>query len=460
MTLVAASGTDADAGLQGVQRLSVAPDRPGVERYVQQIYAEFQGAHIIAPLDNTLNVESTPWNRRGWTFQERLLSRRLLVFAHNEVVWYCRGMICREDMENGDYGAETHPLEFLTLKSSWLASSAGQQTVWRDGSLETDRYGRTHLVRSGRLSEYVRAVEQYTPRQLTYKSDVLFAFGGLGSIFERSFESRLLFGLPEIILDVALLWRPVEPLTRRYCENDGQPVHFPSWSWAGWEGAVRYDRPFVMQRDGEGVITGYEHGALGEEGIRPLLRWHTWNPERGLFDPINGVSGRGFPLCREGMPPELQASAFIGDRSPSQFVPMGFVDTALLRSYHLMFVTSSATSFHLSPPLLVPSNTGLSGPGPAPLHWLIRSTGGRVVGGLTLDRLGSTASDDYQKEFVVLAETHKLMPDGGVGEFEDYLVMLVAKSQYANIYERLGLGNIDKAAFDSATPEVKAIILG
>ncbi|KAK8036569.1 hypothetical protein PG991_001706 [Apiospora marii] len=458
LTLVAASGTNADAGLQGVQRISIAPDTPGVERHLEQNSTEFQGANIIAPLDHSQNVESTPWNRRGWTFQERLLSRRLLVFAHNEAIWYCR-----EDMENGDYGdygSGIHPLDFLTLKSSWLASSG----AWMDGSLVKDRYSRTHLVRSGRLSEYIRAVEQYTPRQLTFQTDVLFAFAGLGSIFERSFESRLLFGLPESILDVALLWRPAEPLKRRFCtDKDGRPVHFPSWSWAGWEGAVRYDRPFVMQRDGDGNIKGYGRalpGEEGEEGIRPLVRWHTWDNELGRFEAINGQCGRGFPVPSEGIPREWRDNAFGGNRAPHSLVPDGFVDTTLLRPYHLMFATSSVTSFRLGPLMTMPFTTEAPGPDPLLPQCSILREGGDVVGNLTLDRVSTLPPDGYQKEFIVLAETHKMNPDGGVGEFKDYLVMLIAKSQHGEIYERLGLGNVDQQAFELAAPEIKTIILG
>ncbi|KAK8097486.1 hypothetical protein PG984_016625 [Apiospora sp. TS-2023a] len=462
LTLVAASGTNADAGLQGVQRTTVAPDTPGVERQLQQTYTEIQGANIIAPLDHSQNVESTPWNRRGWTFQERLLSRRLLVFAHNEAIWYCRSMTCREDMENGgygDYGSGIHPLDFLTLKSSWLASDG----AWMDGSLVKDRYSRTHLVRSGRLAEYIRAVEQYTPRQLTFQTDVLFAFAGLGSIFERSFESRLLFGLPESILDVALLWRPAEPLKRRFCKDkDGNLVHFPSWSWAGWEGAVRYDRPFVMRRDGDGNITSYGRarpGEEGEEGIRPLLRWHIWSSDLARFEAINGQCGRGFPVPSEGIPREWQHNAFGGNRLPRQLVPDGLVDTALLRPYHLMFATSSVTSFHLGPPMTMLRNTGDTGSSSILPHCSILSAQGHVVGSLTLDRVNTAPTDGYQKEFIVIAETHKFNHDGGVGEFKDYLIMLVARSQHANIYKRLGLGSVDQKAFESAAPEIKTIIL-
>jgi hypothetical protein len=45
VTLVAASGTHANAGLQGVQR-----DDESTERSIHQESAEIQGTHLLAPL--------------------------------------------------------------------------------------------------------------------------------------------------------------------------------------------------------------------------------------------------------------------------------------------------------------------------------------------------------------------------------------------------------------------------
>jgi hypothetical protein len=188
-------------------------------------------------------------------------------------------MTCREDSPSGDADDGIRPLQALTLEPSWFTGSGkGRNTIWADGSLETDRFGMTHLVRSGRFSEYIKAVQQYTHRQLTHGSDILNAFAGLSSIFERSFQARSLFGLLEIVLDVSLLWRPDGQLKRRICSGEG----FPSWSWAGCEGAVYYDKPLTTRRNGNGVITGYTTSvqSQGEEGIRPLLRWHIWNADK------------------------------------------------------------------------------------------------------------------------------------------------------------------------------------
>ncbi|KAK7985895.1 hypothetical protein PG988_003517 [Apiospora saccharicola] len=368
LTLVAASGDKAETGIAGVRSNTfMTPGSIGVERNLQQESALVQGAHIIASLDNQNSLETTRWNRRGWTFQERLLSRRLLVFAHDEMVWYCRGMTCREDMDHGVEG-KTHPVDFLTLNPEWFEGNTVEATKppaagsldggtkhaerrWADGCLEIDRFGRTHLVRSRRLAEYVNAVEEYTHRQLTHNADIERAFLGLGNIFEASFKTRLAYGLLESVLDVTLLWRPQVPLERRTCSSD----HFPSWSWMGWEGAVHYASPFHMERDKDGAIKSYESASLGEEGIRPLLRYYTWLSQKRRWAPAN-VTGRGFPHPKKHFPegwkrsfPEERYKP-AGENKPLSrpVIPEGFVNTNLLKPrYHLMFSTKSIKGFRL-----------------------------------------------------------------------------------------------------------------
>ncbi|KAK7923750.1 hypothetical protein PG985_007821 [Apiospora marii] len=489
LTLVAASGDSAESGIAGVRsNPSMTPGSVGIQRNLQQASAQVHGAHIIASLDNQNNLESTRWNRRGWTFQERLLSRRLLVFAHDEMVWYCRGMTCREDMDHGVEG-KTHPLNFLTLNPEWFegnkegarkppaagfldGSTKHEDRRWADGCLETDRFGRTHLVRSRRLAEYVNAVEQYTHRELTDKGDIERAFLGLGSIFETSFKTKLIYGLLESVLDVTLLWRPQVPLKRRICSDP-----LPSWSWVGWEGAVRYATPFHLDRDKDGAIKRYESAALGEEGIRPLLRYYTWDCEKRRWAPAN-VTGRGFPHPKRAFPEGWQRSFPEGryrapgeNQPPSRpVIPEGFVDTNWLRPYHLMFSTKSLKAFRLGQ---AANNVGLyearppNSESPRPLE--ILDDRGRPIGALTLDTSGPPPADLSQYELIVLSEAHGLkkplkQPHGpkeeyNVVELKDYLVMLVAETGRRNIYERRGLGQVGKRFFEEGNAEIKTIIL-
>ena len=60
---------------------------------------------------------------------------------------------------------------------------------------------------------------------------------------------------------MAMLWRPGQALVRR----SGLATNFPTWSWMGWVGSVRYN-----PRSGSRNIQ--------EEGSRPLLYWYRIKP--------------------------------------------------------------------------------------------------------------------------------------------------------------------------------------
>ena len=100
------------------------------------------------------------------------------------------------------------------------------------------------------FAAYVKLVEKYTLRKLSYESDILDAFSGLFAVLNEYFESDIISGLPASVLDLALLWAPAARLPRRGCklltmENKDFDLgqvnrNFPSWSWAGWTGPIDY----------------------------------------------------------------------------------------------------------------------------------------------------------------------------------------------------------------------------
>ena len=293
LTIVAAGGTNAHAGLQGVRRRHFAqPGRQLVERQILQSSAKINNdITVIAPATNQQNLETSEWNGRAWTFQEKLLSRRLITFADGEAVWHCRCMIAREDMPVADTGYEYDPLDWLNLKPAYLG--IGTEEHWKDGSLEVTRHGLTHVVRSGTFAEYARMIEQYSSRKITYDSDAINALAGLLRIFSLCFQAECIYGLPANLLDVALFWRPTEPLEKRGVSN------LPSWSWAAWKGCVAYDDPIEIRRDESGQM-------METEGTRALLRYFVLDKYTGTLQPLNGT-GRGLPLTDDEIPSEWEA---------------------------------------------------------------------------------------------------------------------------------------------------------
>lgn len=468
LTIVAAPDNlkeeDADSGLKGVPRhhfptkSETTGDMEGTKREISQPSAEIKGsAHVIAPFPCRHELATTAWNSRAWTFQEKLLSRRLLIFSGDEVVWHCRQMIAREDMRNEDSGDTVKPLEWLNLKPKFFDES----THWIDGSLKKDRHGRTHIVRSGTFAEYTKVIEEYTHRQLSFKYDIIRALEGMLQIFRRSFRSEFLYGLPRILLDIALLWKPSRQLRRRISENGAV---FPSWSWAGWEGPVHYEKPMEIDRDPDGEVIGYRKGLFGEEGVRPLVEWHYWDEQTTKVEALNG-HGRGVPLDGTELPSEWEDSIH---KEMS-----GTPDLAGLapQSHHLIFHTKSVTSFHLVDMAIQHRKTQqLLGDGPRekqtnqiPHRIAIVDSWLRKVGGIVLDGEGLQRLDPERHEFILLAEAQLVSVEANEemsGQFRFYLVMLVEKDGATGTYSRCGLGRVSKEAWNLAEPVSKVVVLG
>jgi hypothetical protein len=99
VTIVAASGVDANAGFPGIKLGS---------RTREQIPFTIKGVSLLRTLDlegpaawNRGDWPSylgdTVWYNRGWTFQEKLFSSRALIFTSEQVYWECQKATWRED---------------------------------------------------------------------------------------------------------------------------------------------------------------------------------------------------------------------------------------------------------------------------------------------------------------------------------------------------------------------------
>lgn len=212
LTIVAAAGKDADGGLPGLHR-----DIPRRDRQFKVDVAEKGGpvitvANMLDSAQAALNFST--WNTRGWTYQERALSRRVLSFTHSQAYYHCDlGCEYREDM---------HP--FISSKT----------TSGDDGLANSFNVGYELDFRWDDLfTIYASGVARYTQRNLTMPGDAVNAFAGILSRLANPLRGPFLFGLPVTLFDVGILWEPVGASKRRGPE-------FPSWSWAGWDGAARY----------------------------------------------------------------------------------------------------------------------------------------------------------------------------------------------------------------------------
>ncbi|KAF2635052.1 HET-domain-containing protein [Massarina eburnea CBS 473.64] len=266
-TIVSARGEDATYGLEGIG----APAKPRVlpnnmvpmsETAKQRHRTEVQlppanEAELgLVSVSKEFKRDGFPWNSkwasRGWTFQEALFSRRLLVFD-NVLSWVCGRCIWLE--ERDDIGSP--PLS-TTSATEWPSERPHLGVPMGLMSMITN-------VNVPTLGRWGMIIENYSTRNLTYDKDITRALAGATEVMTSNFPGGLLHGLPPFFFDIAILWQPRGNLVRR----DGAP----SWSWTGWKGAVDCLASWYPFYAGVYRDTGSYTDWVPSTVIRPLAKW-------------------------------------------------------------------------------------------------------------------------------------------------------------------------------------------
>ncbi|KAF2117182.1 heterokaryon incompatibility protein-domain-containing protein [Lophiotrema nucula] len=235
LTIVAGTGSDAWAGLPGVRPHS---------RSLTQTLEKCGDLTLITTLPTLETaLQGSHWETRAWTFQEKILSRRILIFARGQMFFYCNTASWSEDIilepsthfntntkirrkagfdsfskpdlapERHDFfGAKyrfpVHPLTYLN--EPWLPGR-------KDIALNEPKY------------QYETLVKELTSRHLTTQADILNAFQGVLNLLRSSFRGQFLWGIPVDFLESVLLWQGV---SGGAAGNASALSRFPSWSWA------------------------------------------------------------------------------------------------------------------------------------------------------------------------------------------------------------------------------------
>ncbi|KAG0648525.1 hypothetical protein D0Z07_5267 [Hyphodiscus hymeniophilus] len=448
LTITAADGLNSMSGLCGVRENS---------RSIKQDYVQIRpGIRFLTPIEVEQDLDSTAWNSRAWTFQERLLSKRLLIFKSGQMIWHCRSTTAHEDMPAADTGAAYQPLRWLKLEKQSLTKIDGSVMMFPDESF--------HLIRSETFKQYASLIGQYTHRQMTNDGDMLNALGGLLHIFRQFFKFPMRFGLPEILFDVALLWQPREKLAPR---KSGARLKFPSWSWAGWKGRVKYEEPFDVGINENGSLRRVplaDSEKRREERIRPLIRWHFRHKLSDEIRPLN-KSGWGIPLFGKAIPAEWDKDPFVSIPIEERPMSLDVADLsnamlANLDDHHLLFWTTTQASFQLGSPISQYNDIGKNLKNP-PSCYKILNAASDNVGMLRLDGYGPQLMNETH-ELIVISETQYYGLDiepANIDGFPLYVVMLIGWNATRSAARRLGLGTVDKLEWRKARPQAKIICL-
>jgi len=236
LTICAADGSDAWFGLKAL-------DSSG-HSTAQHIQECAPGVRLMVSQLAETGINSSVWNTRAWTFQERLLSKRCLIFTEGRVFFQCRSATMSEDLVSESHGA------------GWsldLAKALPQIL---------------HELKRRPIRVYMNCMSRYSERQLTKAKDILAAFNGVSNMISDVMRAPFIFGLPSSHFDLALLWEPLSAVSRRVPgetkkeKEDFGDFVFPSWSWCGWKGGSMSYRHCQL----EGVLTN----------VHEWLTEHTW----------------------------------------------------------------------------------------------------------------------------------------------------------------------------------------
>ena len=209
MTICAADGIDSSTGLRAMHPK---------EHDSHQISADCaRGVRLMVSRPPEIGIKASTWNTRAWTFQERLLSKRCLIFTEGRVYFQCLSTGMSEDIFADREGAGWS-LDLVNAPLQMLRELS-RRALW----------------------VYTNCVPLYTARKLTKREDILAAFNGICNLMEQTMQAPFIFGLPSSHFDMALLWQPQSALERRAPKNDKERaeyngMQFPSWSWCGWTG--------------------------------------------------------------------------------------------------------------------------------------------------------------------------------------------------------------------------------
>ncbi|KAJ4246058.1 hypothetical protein NW762_013803 [Fusarium torreyae] len=387
LTLVALASENANSSIPRVSQGRSSSDRsPFVHLPCQTVIDASQGAIGLPPMIHA----STPWTKRAWTLQEKALSKRLLCLGP-VASWACSGAQWVEDLEV-------------------LSETEGQPAF-------TEAEDKKSIPEWPDMARYSHLASSYASRRLTMPEDTVNAFEGIMTPMEHYFPKGFLFGTPEFLFDIGLLWqhrrRGAKP--RSGLDWADKKHEFPSWSWIShhglhlqtfWEADYVYPHPDLI--------------------ISPLVKWKKQNKDteeweevdnsyhvvRKHFEEPDTATPDHWTKHSELDPPYYQSSAFSHVQPSPKFsypipIPQHPLGTSIGSYYpHLLFEGSLARvrfQFRGTAKERDTSNEKLLENALVPEMEIVNVVDGAWVGRIRLDMQPGSRLPEYEEEQEVIA---------------------------------------------------------
>ncbi|RGP64771.1 hypothetical protein FSPOR_7707 [Fusarium sporotrichioides] len=249
VTIAATSAQDSAAGLKEQTSMlrhpcEITPSWTGFEDEIPS-----GPVRIIIRSGFCDEVLSKPLFRRGWTFQEWILSRRTIHVARDQLWWTSatsmksQGYAANETCEAYDFDIDRDYIHTMAPGALYSLANESPETLSR---------------------VWHALLQEYMSRDLTFESDRLVAFAGIAALYQSFAKlppGSYLAGIWRQVLQQDLLWtvvagRKVSP---------PQLYRGPSWSWASVEPAPNYNKPHEEPWATVGTIREASVQTLGSE---------------------------------------------------------------------------------------------------------------------------------------------------------------------------------------------------
>lgn len=249
LTIMASKAKSSNEGFLG-DMTSSAQILPGAQPLAKLLFRESGSGRegtlytYTAPWNNRDNDKEDPIDTRGWTFQERHLSTRILEYRSKHVRWVCRSCV---DMDITDIKKNDSLTDGLRYNTSWAehfllhrsAKFMKAFSVHAAGEFGIDERLKPEAV-DEILDGFYDLVEEYSRRVLSLPQDRILAISGIAELVRSRTDQKYAAGLWRRMLPVALIWNreykyeePPEPRTTDY--------QGPSWSWTAVNGSISFD---------------------------------------------------------------------------------------------------------------------------------------------------------------------------------------------------------------------------
>ncbi|OAK96972.1 HET-domain-containing protein [Phaeosphaeriaceae sp. SRC1lsM3a] len=251
LTVVASGGASPHHGLPGVS----GPRRAAWRMTLNSGFLEYFE-------DASLEVSGGPWSKRGWTYQEMLLSRRRLIFTDSQMMYQCCSLLLLDSFSLGpvDAALAGESNASVALSASELGCPSDAWGWISDGSPQT--------VQGLDSEDIYTLINEFSARQLSYPEDRLNAMEGVFSAFRNEIKgyAHHFWGIPLIThwygKDIDVTSSFCIGLQWRFSRPSSLLDNMPSWSWAAWNCKVQFywKLPPVLQ---------YLHEAIKINIVRP-----------------------------------------------------------------------------------------------------------------------------------------------------------------------------------------------